>query len=86
MSDYNEEAYENALIEIWDGSMFMARMLNATDIFRFMILYLKILSADLILARHLMQLTRHFLNSDTLKMPESLAIKTLTLLQINGHL
>ncbi|MBQ9280716.1 MAG: hypothetical protein IJ207_00755 [Treponema sp.] len=33
MSDYNEEAYENALIErsrIWDGSMFMGRKLTAT--------------------------------------------------------
>ena len=48
MSDYNEEAYENGLIELFqnmDGSMYMALILIATGILRFMILFLKILSA-----------------------------------------
>ena len=46
----------------------MGLMLNATGILRFMILFLKILSDVLIQRRHLLQLTRHFLNSDILKM------------------
>ena len=70
-ADYNEEAYENALIELFQnmgGSMFMGQMLNVTGILRFMILFLKILSGSLIQRRHLPQLTRCSSNSDTLKM------------------
>ena len=50
-ADYNEEAYENALVElsrIWGGSMFMAQTSTVTGILRFMILFLKILSGVLI--------------------------------------
>ena len=69
-ADYNEEAYENALVElsrIWGGSMFMAQTSTVTGILRFMILFLKILSGVLIQRRLLLQLTRLFLNSETLK-------------------
>ena len=46
MSDYNEEAYENALVElsrIWGGSMFMAQTSTVTGILRCMIQFSKIL-------------------------------------------
>ena len=45
-ADYNEEAYENALVElsrIWGGSMFMAQPLIGTGILRCMIQFSKIL-------------------------------------------
>lgn len=70
-ADYNEEAYENALIELFQNMGW--ENVYGPEVDRdwhshFMILFLKILSGGLILARHLLQLTRHFLNSDILKM------------------
>ena len=50
-ADYNEEAYENALIELFQNMGWehvYGPDLTATGILRFMILILKILSDDLI--------------------------------------
>ena len=47
-ADYNEEAYENALVElsrIWGGSMFMAQTSTVTGIPHSTIQFSKILSA-----------------------------------------
>ena len=70
-ADYNEEAYENALSELFQNMGW--EHVYGPEVDRdwhshFMILFLKILSGVLIQRRHLSQLTRHFLNSDTLKM------------------
>ena len=72
-ADYNEEAYENALIELFQNMGW--EHVYGPEVDRdwhshFMILFLKILSGVLIQRRHLLQLTRHFLNSDILKVAE----------------
>ena len=49
MSSYNEESYENALIELLQNMGWQhvyGRMLSVTGILRFMMLCLKILSVD----------------------------------------
>lgn len=78
-ADYNEEAYENALIELFQNMGW--EHVYGPEVDRdwhshFMILFLKILSGVLIQRRHLLQLTRHFLNSDILK---TLSLKRKTL-------
>lgn len=71
MSTYNEEAYENALIELFQNMGW--EHVYGPEVDRdwhshFMILFLKILSGVLIQRLRRLQLTRHFLNSDILKM------------------
>ena len=69
-ADYNEEAYENALSELFQNMGW--EHVYGPEVDRdwhshFMILFLKILSAALILMYRRSQLTRHFLNSAILK-------------------
>ena len=69
-ADYNEEAYENALFELFQNMGWehvYGPDIDRAGILRFMILYLKILSGVLIQRRLLLQLTRLFLSSDILK-------------------
>nr|WP_318742008.1 hypothetical protein [uncultured Treponema sp.] len=50
-ADYNEEAYENALVELFQNlgwEHVYGPDIDRAGILRFMILFLKILSADLI--------------------------------------
>ena len=72
MPVYDEAAYKNALIDLFTDTLGYTHVygpdIDRAGILRFMILFLKILSGVLIQMQHLLQLMRHFLNSDILKM------------------
>lgn len=71
MSSYNEEAYENALVELFQNMGWEHVYGPDIDCDWHSPLYDSVLEDSirrLNPARHLLQLTRHFLNSDILKM------------------